>query len=110
MSDNTRPAETADFVRMGLNLNWRNASWRYEQAMRISDSELDTAVLAHHALNWPAIPGRDHPYIWVWEAVSYDAESAQAFYATITDESELRSLAVEALFAAGWTLDLIEGY
>ena len=88
--------------------DFRDAAARYEQAMRIHDADIDTAALAHHALNWPALP--NSPYTYTWETIATDVDDAHAFYATITDFDELRSLAVEALYAAGWTLDLIQGY
>lgn len=64
---------------------------------------ISTSRLASMALNLAAHSGNANGFRYTWEAISGDQAGAQEFYATIDDDEELRSLALDALDMAGWT-------
>lgn len=68
---------------------------------------IPTARLANMALTWHAYSGNAYGWQYVWQGIGTDENDAHEFYASVTDQEELRSLALEALDRAGWSASAI---
>jgi hypothetical protein len=71
---------------------------------RLMASTWPTRQLADFALYWENYDDGRTP---LWQRISSTEREAIAFYASLTDEQELRGYACEVLTDGGWTLDRI---